>query len=410
MALFDKDQLPSDHVVSTHVLHPYGMDVLDELGIGEAIRAETPGSRVIRFVLDGTVLDVIFRDGRLERCPRRHRLDARLQESARATGAHVFDRSRVVDVLTKEGRVVGLRVKRHGMEYDVSARLIVGADGRHSTIAHCVGASEYLGYDAQRACYWTYWPAPPQWNDKGRYPFDMYVARSGIAFRSIFQTDDDQLLIATSPPTEHAKAWRGDLNTAYRSDVNEDAVIQSLIGDNEPSEPVRGTVKERYYFREATGPGWALVGDAGHHKDFIIADGMTEALRQSQSLSSAIGRGTDTALTAWWRQRDIEALPMFRFAQDQGTPEALPKLITRIYARLARLPDGCMRFSDGFDRRVSPYDSIPLSVMLGAVLDGVLAGELATVRDFIALSQRRTCVAKEVAAVTGEFPSYELTS
>ena len=26
------------------------------------------------------------------------------------------------------------------------------------------------------------------------------------------------------------------------------------------------------------GPGWALVGDAGHHKEFVIGDGITEAL------------------------------------------------------------------------------------------------------------------------------------
>ena len=36
--LLDKDPLPSDQVLSTHTIHPPGIDVLDELGVGAAVR------------------------------------------------------------------------------------------------------------------------------------------------------------------------------------------------------------------------------------------------------------------------------------------------------------------------------------------------------------------------------------
>ncbi len=35
--LLDKDTLPSDYVLSTHLIGPAGIDVLDELGVGPAV-------------------------------------------------------------------------------------------------------------------------------------------------------------------------------------------------------------------------------------------------------------------------------------------------------------------------------------------------------------------------------------
>src|SRR5256885_11978913 len=45
---------------------------------------------------------------------------------------------------------------------------------------------------------------------------------------------------------------------------------------------IRGTAKERFFFRRAAGSGWALVGDAGHHKEYLLGDGITEALIQAR--------------------------------------------------------------------------------------------------------------------------------
>ena len=40
--------------------------------------------------------------------------------------------------------------------------------------------------------------------------------------------------------------------------------------------------------RQAFGPGWALVGDAGYFKDPITAHGLTDALRDAELLARAI--------------------------------------------------------------------------------------------------------------------------
>ena len=400
VALFEQAPLPSEHVVSTHTLHPRGMDVLDALGVGDAVRVMTPGSRVIRFCIDEVTVDAAFRDGRREYCPRRHRLDALLQDAAVADGARLFDRTRVLGTVTRDGRVTGVRIKDGAGEREVAARLVVGADGRHSRIAACVNAAEYLGYDAPRACYWSYWPAPQCWKDKTRHPFDMYLGRAGRDFRFVFPVEQDRLLLGSAPLKESAKAWKQDLKAAYRADLSCDPIIRPLIEDNEPAEEIRGTLSERYFFREAAGPGWVLIGDAGHHKDFIIGDGMTEALLQAQSLAAAILDGglDGGGLPDWWRRRDVEALAMFRFAQDQGMPAPAPSLVKRLYRRLARTAGGGTRLLDILERHVTPYEAIPIPMALRTVLDGMLAGDFAVLPDFLAQAKRASSVGKEVAA------------
>ena len=42
------------------------------------------------------------------------------------------------------------------------------------------------------------------------------------------------------------------------------------------------------YLREAAGPGWALVGDAGYFKDPITAHGITDALRDAEILARVV--------------------------------------------------------------------------------------------------------------------------
>ena len=45
--LLDKDRLPSDQILSTHTIHPPGLDVLD-VGVGDAVRAVAPPTHIVR--------------------------------------------------------------------------------------------------------------------------------------------------------------------------------------------------------------------------------------------------------------------------------------------------------------------------------------------------------------------------
>jgi 2-polyprenyl-6-methoxyphenol hydroxylase-like FAD-dependent oxidoreductase len=51
---------------------------------------------------------------------------------------------------------------------------------------------------------------------------------------------------------------------------------------------VRGAERLPNHVRACTGPGWALVGDAGYHRDPITGHGITDAFRDAELLATAL--------------------------------------------------------------------------------------------------------------------------
>jgi flavin-dependent dehydrogenase len=62
---------------------------------------------------------------------------------------------------------------------------------------------------------------------------------------------------------------------------------------------VRGFAGQHGYIRQGSGPGWALVGDAGYFKDPLTAHGITDALRDAELLARAAIHGTTDAFTQY---------------------------------------------------------------------------------------------------------------
>jgi menaquinone-9 beta-reductase len=395
--LLDRDKLPSDQILSTHTIHPPGVDVLDEVGVGDAVRAVSPPTHIVRLRKNDAVVDYRFSGNRAEYCPRRKRLDGLLQDAAASAGVEVLDQTRVTAVVREGDRVVGVRaVGSAGQERVFRASLVVGADGRHSTIAHQVEADEYLAYEAPRAMFWGYWNAPPFWRTDPAYRFGMYLANTGGHIRTIFHTDHDQLLIGSLPPVEQATAWRANLDAALIADLASDSITGPLIAGSAPDGPVRGTLKERYFFRRGAGNGWALVGDAGHHKEFVIGDGITEALLQARSLAAAIARGTDAALHRWWRARDVKALPYFFLGRDEGALGPPMQLQQVVFSHAARTPDLQARIAATMAHQLSPFETFPVRKVLWWTLGAAVRGSLGVVPDFIALTRRGSAANREL--------------
>ena len=77
--LSEKDRLRSDQILSTHTIDPPGLDVLDEVGVGDAVRAVAPPTHAVRLRQNETFVDIEFPAERAEDRPRRARLDGLLQ-------------------------------------------------------------------------------------------------------------------------------------------------------------------------------------------------------------------------------------------------------------------------------------------------------------------------------------------
>jgi flavin-dependent dehydrogenase len=115
-------------------------------------------------------------------------------------------------------------------------------------------------------------------------------------------------------PRSEYPTFRGDPFTAYVSELRSRPALAGLLGEAVIAEPLCGTAALPTFFRTSSGPGWALVGDAGHHKDPVIARGIADAFRDAGLAASAAVDGwhsnLEAALAEYGRQRHQCAIPL----------------------------------------------------------------------------------------------------
>jgi menaquinone-9 beta-reductase len=377
--LVDKSPLPSDVVLSTHTLHPAGSRVLAELGLLDALREVTPPIRQLRIGRGDGTLDIPLSEQQFEYCPRRERFDGLLQDAAREAGAEVCERTAASSLLVESGRVVGVRLVGPSGTREVRAEWVVGADGRDSWLAEQVQATEYLDYDAPRGIYWSYWDAPPGYGASDDYPCGMYVVNRSGMLRIAFHTDHDQVLVGSLPERSVLGAWRQDPLGSLQADLAADPMLASFTR-SAPRARVRGFLPPRYFLRQAVGPGWLLVGDAGVHKEFVTGDGMSEALLQAKSASAAL-LGGQAAIADWWRARDRAALPFFLFGKLQGAAGAPSRLDALVIGQAARCPATIERFARSLMHELSPLEAVSSGQVLRWVAARALSGQPGVLAD-----------------------------
>ena len=192
------------------------------------------------------------------------------------------------------------------------------------------------------------------------------------------------------PPVSRAQAWRRDHAAAYLADIRAYEQISPYLGDDRPVGEVRGVLKPRYFFRASAGPGWALIGDAGHHKEFVVGLGISDALRDARGLAGAIVDGSPGAGERWWRRRDAERIEMFHWGRELGNAEPVNALQRLMISRLAGSPDLHRRFGEIIDGRRSPYDLVPAADATFWVAGALLRGDTGALSSFLEVARRRT--------------------
>ena len=136
--------------------------------------------------------------------------------------------------------------------------------------------------------------------------------------------------------------------------------------------PIRVMTKWHGYFRQAAGPGWILIGDAGHFKDFTPAQGIADALRQAEHLAETLPvdltdrQSVDTSTQRWWRWRDHDAQPMYWFATDMGRPGPPTPLVTQVLRDIAADPDATTTLLQVLNHEVKPGRLLTPSRLAGA--------------------------------------------
>ncbi|HEX8581368.1 MAG TPA: FAD-dependent monooxygenase, partial [Acidimicrobiales bacterium] len=111
-----------------------------------------------------------------------------------------------------------------------------------------------------------------------------------------------------------------------------------------------GTADLPNFFRKPYGPGWALVGDAAHHKDPCTAQGISDAFRDAESLAAALddvwsGRAPFAdRLAAHQQEREAESLPMYEFTCQLAALEPPPPELAAFLEAASRSPEASTDF------------------------------------------------------------------
>ena len=328
----DRAKFPSD-TLSTHILHPPGAAALQRWGLLDRLAAtgcppiDTYSFDFGPFALAGSPGTD---DSPVAYCPRRTVLDKVLIDAASAAGAEVREEFTVEEVAIDNGRVVGIR--GHGAGGDTVTELasvVVGADGRYSMVAKAVGPEQYHERPPILSGIYTYWSDLPM---DGR--FEVYV-RPGRGWAAAPTHDGLTLVVA---------GWPFGENDANKDDV-EGNYLKMFEQAPEFADRIRGATREarfagtavENYFRKPYGPGWALVGDAGYNKDFITAQGISDAFRDAELCAAALddsfsgGRSFDVAMDEYQSTRDEHVLPMFEFTCQLATLEPPPPELQQLF-------------------------------------------------------------------------------
>lgn len=343
--LLERARYPRD-TLSTLYIHQPGVAHLGRWGVLDTVVATgcPPLDRARHQVKDVVLHGCSWpADGiRAALAPRRYLLDRILAEEAVASGAEFREGCTVEELLYEGERVAGVRYRSGGRRFEERARLVVGADGMRSKVAELAGARTELTDPMLTCVYYSFWSGI----DTGG-GFEVY--ENTRKWAGFVPTNDGLTLVGTYFPMSEFDRVRADVRTAYLDNI---AAITPGLGERMANatqeDRVYGTGEQRNFFRQATGPGWALVGDAGHHKDSLTGKGITDAFRQATALAESIGDGLcdtprlDTALRRYAKERD--ALMMDGYRDTLAAAELRPGRRLPLMRAIVEEPEMIARF------------------------------------------------------------------
>jgi 2-polyprenyl-6-methoxyphenol hydroxylase-like FAD-dependent oxidoreductase len=333
VCVVDKDRFPSD-TPSTHGIQPSGVQVLERIGVLDALLKLAPPMVRGRMVFDDAVAvvdDIVAITGAPVLSVRRVILDEILVNAAAEAGAEVRTHTAVSGLVMDRGRVAGVTT----VAGELRAPLVIGADGTRSAVARMVGAKEYQRTANGRVFMWAYYDGDPTNGE-------MWIGKLGDHAYLVTPTDDGLTLVAACPSIDRRDEVRADRESVYEAGVRSWPELHAGVASARREGAVHTMANMHGFFRTSAGPGWALVGDAGHFKDPTPGQGIADALRQSEKLAAAIERGLgggagtpDRILRDWWRWRDEDAWEMYWFAHDLGAAGPTPPLLRQAQRRIA---------------------------------------------------------------------------
>ena len=344
--LVDKATFPSD-TMSTHFIRIPGVARLKRWGVLDTIIASqcppisTMSLDLGPFALRGTPPAV--EDVATIYAPRRTVLDKILLDAAVEAGAEPREGFVVEEILRDGDRVTGIQ-GRHpgGRSVKEHARLVIGADGRRSLVARSVQAPTYQAKPTLTCVYYGYWSGVPlEGAEIYLRPNRMFIT---------FPTNENLAGIYVAWPHSEFPTFRADIATNFLKTLDLAPHLAERVRQGKQEGRFMGTADLPNFFRKPYGPGWALVGDAGYHKDPYAAQGIMDAFRDVELIVEAIDAGWsgrqswEEALANYEQRRNALALPLYEYNAQAASLKPRPPEMQQLFAALQGNQEQTNRF------------------------------------------------------------------
>jgi flavin-dependent dehydrogenase len=315
VVIVEKASFPSD-APRGHFIQAPGVALLKKWGLlDRVIATNCPPIYQISFDLGPFALTAAVPpiDGvSVSYAPRHGIIDNLLYKAAQEAGAEGRESFLVQELLMDGGKVTGIRGRdASGKTVTETARVVIGADGLHSTVARTVQAPAYHEKPTLSVAYFAYY------SHVSIDTLTMYMRENGMF--GVFSTNDGQVCVFVQFPYREFHEFRRDVTGNFDRLLATVPEIAELLQNSERIGNILAYSDMPNLFRKPYGPGWALVGDAGYHKDPITGQGFTDAFFSAQLLADALDAGfsgqspMEEALAAYEQQRNEHVMPMFDF-------------------------------------------------------------------------------------------------
>jgi 2-polyprenyl-6-methoxyphenol hydroxylase-like FAD-dependent oxidoreductase len=335
--LVDRATFPSD-IARGHLIHRHGPRRLREWGLLRSVVA-TGCPPVTTFTLDLGDLRLVGEDLEVDGValaygPRRSALDKVLVDAAVDAGVEMREGFAVEEYLTEGDRVIGIRGRTgvDGQPITEHAALTIGADGRSSRLARTVKAEEYEIVPTLVFYYFSYWTDLPSSG------LELYARRDRVIFA--FPTNADAFAIFVGWPLAELRTVQADIETEFMAAIDLAPELAERVRAGKRAERFYGAANLPNFLRKPYGPGWALVGDAGCHKDPYLALGICDAFRDADLLVAAIDEGLsgrrqiDDAMAEYESRRNAATMQDYHQNIDMARFQPPPLEQRRILAAL----------------------------------------------------------------------------
>jgi flavin-dependent dehydrogenase len=344
--LVDRAKFPRD-IPHGHFIHRDGPRRLAAWGLLERVARYCPP--VTAFTLDLgdfplTATDLVADGIAFGYAPRRTHLDHVLVDAAIEAGVEVRQGFSVESIVFDGGRVAGIRGREEGRTTAVieRARATIGADGRRSTLAAAVHAPEYDAQPTATCWYFSYWSGV---DARG---LEVYVRGHSMTFA--FPTSDNRHGVFFAYPATLLAEIKSNIEGHIEATLDRIPDFAARIRAGRREEPFRGATDLPNFFRKPYGAGWALVGDAGMHKDPYLALGICDAFRDVDMLVEALDAGLagrremEPALADYERRRNDDSRDDYWQNLSGARFEPPPAEFMRLRAALRGNPEATRQF------------------------------------------------------------------